>query len=312
MRALALLTALATPALAQPDALTLPPGAEPTMAATESFGAHAVATGPFDGAAVPLEEAEGTVARQVWRIPAADRSTLAILAPLRAQLRRSGWEVLLDCAARACGGFDFRFALDVVPAPEMFVDLGDYRYLSARRGDARTDLIVSRSGDVGYVQATAVVPPNEAPPPSPVSAEADASVEAVKSASEVAPTDLARALDAAGRAVLDDVAFPSGGSALEDGDAPSLAALAAYLDARPAVTVALVGHTDAQGGTAPNLALSQRRAEAVRAALIERHGADPARVEARGVAYFAPRSANTTPEGRAANRRVEAVVTSAP
>jgi OOP family OmpA-OmpF porin len=48
----------------------------------------------------------------------------------------------------------------------------------------------------------------------------------------------------------------------------------------------------------------------VRAALIRDHGVAPERLIAEGVGYLAPRVRNDTAEGRALNRRVEAVVTS--
>jgi outer membrane protein OmpA-like peptidoglycan-associated protein len=44
----------------------------------------------------------------------------------------------------------------------------------------------------------------------------------------------------------------------------------------------IVGHTDARGGDAYNLALSRRRAEAVRARLVQFHGVDAARLVAEG------------------------------
>jgi OmpA-OmpF porin, OOP family len=45
----------------------------------------------------------------------------------------------------------------------------------------------------------------------------------------------------------------------------------------------VIGHTDAVGGREYNLKLSQRRAEAIRAALINPFGVDPARLEAVGL-----------------------------
>ena len=70
----------------------------------------------------------------------------------------------------------------------------------------------------------------------------------------------------------------------------------------------LVGHTDTVGSLDANIALSRRRAEAVRARLVEAHGVDGARIDARGVGYLAPAVANDSDEGREANRRVEAVL----
>lgn len=68
--------------------------------------------------------------------------------------------------------------------------------------------------------------------------------------------------------------------------------------------VTAIGHTDSTGDAAYNLALAQRRAAAVRDHLVAQ-GLDPAmiRLEARGQA--APVADNTSPEGRARNRRTE-------
>jgi OOP family OmpA-OmpF porin len=72
--------------------------------------------------------------------------------------------------------------------------------------------------------------------------------------------------------------------------------------------VALVGHTDAEGGLAANIDLSRRRAAAVRDRLVAQHGIAAERLSAEGVGWLAPRATNATEAGREANRRVEAVV----
>jgi OmpA-OmpF porin, OOP family len=64
------------------------------------------------------------------------------------------------------------------------------------------------------------------------------------------------------------------------------------------------GHTDNIGGAAPNKALSQARAQAVRSALAQR-GLDVARMDATGYGFDKPVGPNDTPEGRATNRRIE-------
>ncbi|WP_291072200.1 OmpA family protein [Hyphomonas sp.] len=64
------------------------------------------------------------------------------------------------------------------------------------------------------------------------------------------------------------------------------------------------GHTDNTGSAALNESLSKRRAEAVRAALIQR-GVAPSRILAAGYGASKPIGDNTTDEGRALNRRIE-------
>ncbi|HET9484405.1 MAG TPA: OmpA family protein [Xanthomonadales bacterium] len=72
--------------------------------------------------------------------------------------------------------------------------------------------------------------------------------------------------------------------------------------------VRLVGHTDSDGSDAHNLALSQRRAEAVKRWLVEHAAIDAGRFVTEGLGETAPRAANDTPAGKQANRRVEVVV----
>ncbi|MFN3845176.1 MAG: OmpA family protein, partial [Paracoccaceae bacterium] len=66
----------------------------------------------------------------------------------------------------------------------------------------------------------------------------------------------------------------------------------------------------ASGGLEGNIALSRKRAEAVRQYLIKEHGIPAKQLEAQGVGYLAPRASNQTDDGREKNRRVEVMVTS--
>ncbi|MFZ5593769.1 MAG: OmpA family protein [Pseudomonadota bacterium] len=79
-------------------------------------------------------------------------------------------------------------------------------------------------------------------------------------------------------------------------------------DMRSAERVTLRGRTDAVGGKPDNDRLALRRAEAVREYLIG-YGLDAGRIgiEAEGKCCYT--ASNRTPEGRAANRRVEVVIT---
>lgn len=303
-----LLAALAQPAVAL--TLDLPAKVLGEESRSELPGSYALPVAAFDGTSVPSRQVEGALDQRAFRLDAAGMTTLALLTPLREQVLAAGYEIVFECEARACGGFDFRFHTNVMPEPEMHVDMGDFRFLSAQSGDEAVSILVSRSAGAGYVQITRV---SDAPQPvtaieTPVTLDDEATLRAVESTQPT--SSVAASLDAVGSAVLDDLVFTSGSASLTDGDYASLAAVAAWLQANPDGTIALVGHTDASGSLAANTALSERRAEAVADVLIDRFAVDPARVAAKGVGFLAPRATNQTEEGRQKNRRVEVIVTS--
>lgn len=305
--------------------LEFPAPAQVTAARSETFDSLALPTGPWDGRAVPYRRAEGLVHRQAWRLDAPGLSTLSLLAPLRDQITARGYRIVFECETEVCGGFDFRYALDLMPEPQMHVDLGDFRFLAADRGGEALLLMVSRSSAAGFVQMNRVTPTSPGGPagaaasalaaaPGPGGAATEpaggrpVTLSAANAEAAGAAAGLADRLAQAGGAVLGDLVFASGAATLAPGDYPTLLALADWLRANPSRRVMLVGHTDAAGGLEPNIALSRRRAESVRAKLIGRHGVPAAQVQAEGVGFLAPRASNETDEGRQANRRVEVVV----
>ncbi len=299
----------ASPALAL--TLDLPANVIGEERRSEVPGSYALPLGPFDGSTVPARSVEGALDQRAFQLDAPGQTTLAVMAPLRDQVLADGYTILLDCDARACGGFDFRFGTEVMPEPDMHVDMGDYRFLSAERGEEALSILVSRSASSAFVQITRVTAAPEAAviAPSEDLAVVDLDEVEIPRGIEMGP-GVATDLDARGSAVLDDLVFASGAATLTKGDYPSLAAVAAWLQANPDATIALVGHTDASGSLAANIALSERRAEAVAQALVDLHGADPVRIAAEGVGFLAPRDTNQTEEGRQKNRRVEVIVTS--
>ncbi|MFP4327339.1 MAG: OmpA family protein [Paracoccaceae bacterium] len=286
--------------------LSLPGGARPTAERVSDPGSHAMPVGPWAEGEVPAIRAEGLVTRQAWRVPGRAFTTLQILGPLRDQLLAAGFEIAFECEAQTCGGFDFRFATEVLPVPAMHVDLTRYRYLSALRATdgAVTDhvsVLVSRSMSAGFVQIVHV-------------SASDGGL-AVRDDAEGLPpeadTPLLEELVARGHAVLDDLSFETGSSELEGGDYVTLGELAAWLRSNPARKVALVGHTDAVGALENNIALSRQRAQSVRARLVTRHDVPETQLQAEGMGYLAPVASNLTGSGRQANRRVEAVLIAA-
>jgi OOP family OmpA-OmpF porin len=83
---------------------------------------------------------------------------------------------------------------------------------------------------------------------------------------------------------------------------------AAFLKRNTNYSAKIVGYTDNVGSAAYNKKLSQKRAEAVMQALIER-GVDAKQLSAIGMGELNPVASNDTEEGRAQNRRIEAEMT---
>ena len=76
----------------------------------------------------------------------------------------------------------------------------------------------------------------------------------------------------------------------------------------PDTTVNVVGHTDNVGSASYNQDLSERRARAV-AAILMNNGVDSSRLRTLGAGESRPIASNLSAEGRAQNRRVEIIIT---
>jgi OOP family OmpA-OmpF porin len=305
IRAALALLVLATPVAALD--LTLPKTARPTVERNTSPDVYAAPIGVFQNGAVPVLAVEGDVRRAAWRLDSPGLTPLQVMRPLREQLQKAGLEIVLDCASVSCGGFDFRFGTETLPGPNMYVNIRQFHVVTAVRNESsRTAEVVtvlaSTSATSAYVQII----------------HAGSLAKGVVAVQATAPLPLAVQQSAAGtlddtllrsgHAVLTDLEFATGSSDLGAGPFASLAQVAAFLEAQPELRIALVGHTDSVGGLSGNIAISKRRAEAVRGRLIEVHGAAASRLDAEGMGYLSPLASNLTNEGREQNRRVEAIV----
>lgn len=310
-------------------ALELPVDARMEGVEEEPLARAQFPTGPWTGNSVDMIDIEGRRIRQAWQVPGTGRSSLQLLTPLRDQVIAQGFEVVFECATRECGGFEFRYEMDLLPEPVMHVDLGDFRYLLASRQShddtEHVAILVSRSSERGFIHVTQTGAPDVVQRPQPrVPAEPEASIvrprqnpdrqEPTLSAQALQiagrSSDLVEELDREGRAVLSDLSFDTGSARLADRAFPSLGELAAWLEAHPSARILLVGHTDAEGALSGNIELSRKRASAVRDRLRETHGIAGERVDAQGVGYLAPLTSNETEQGRTLNRRVEVVLES--
>jgi len=117
--------------------------------------------------------------------------------------------------------------------------------------------------------------------------------------------------------ILDRVMFDSGEAELKPAGAAVLRKVAAVLAQHPNLKIHVIGHTDnvpiramARSRFPSNWELSTARATAAVRFLTENAGVDPRRLGAVGYGEFRPVADNSTPEGRARNRRIAITILS--
>ena len=305
---LAVIALSALPAVALE--LSVPGNAKLTHEKLTNPGSYALPVAPYTDGALPVSEVEGAVLRQAWKIEQSGMTSLQIIRPLQEQLAAAGYQVLLDCGGQACGGFDFRFNTSVLEPPFLYVDLFDFRFLSARKegaaGDEVISVLASQTGAVAYVQIIRVTSGQKSLTVRPSGTQPEGN------GSPVQDLPLAESLVKNGHVILEDLNFESGSASLGGGNYASLEALAEFLLEDANRRVALVGHTDAVGSLDRNTALSRERARSVLARLVEDYSVPAAQLDAEGVGYLSPIAPNSSPAGRDTNRRVEAVLLTVP
>ena len=131
-------------------------------------------------------------------------------------------------------------------------------------------------------------------------------VSAMEQKVEVSADEMLEALNRDGFIALRGILFDSGKDAVKPESEPLLREVLGLLNGTPALRISIDGHTDNVGNSPANLALSKRRAEAVRNWLVGQ-GVSAARLTAQGFGDTRPVADNRTEEGRARNRRVELV-----
>ena len=103
---------------------------------------------------------------------------------------------------------------------------------------------------------------------------------------------------------LVDVHFILNDASIQPNLYPLLNEIVALLKANPGSSIVLEGHADATGEDEFNQLLSQKRTESLRKYLLSQ-GIDPNRVQTGSFGESRPKFLNTSPKGRALNRRVE-------
>ncbi|MGB2716157.1 MAG: OmpA family protein [Vicinamibacterales bacterium] len=147
-----------------------------------------------------------------------------------------------------------------------------------------------------------------APPPTTSNVGAEGSASQLPAGGMIdGASALERALVEKGSVDIYSIYFSFNSDVLREESEPTLKDIASVLRRHPDWKLRVNGHTDGIGSDPFNLDLSNRRAAAVKKALLKRHGIEPNRLDTAGFGESQPRDTNDTLEGRARNRRVELV-----
>lgn len=264
---------------------------------------------------------EGKLSRITYLIPEG-RSPLEVLRNFQDVITGEGGEVLFECKKEDCGGAadrssaggggDMSLMMTFFRAGDLKDEnfsngacaltsgITDQRYFSAKipqdGGEAYVavqtftliDDLYCKEFNNRTIALVQVVEPKPR----------EQKMEVVKS------SEMESSLTALGSISLYGILFDTDKADLKPESTPTLAEVAKLLEADPAMAVLVVGHTDAKGDYGHNLDLSERRAQAVKAALTKTYGIDAGRLTAAGAGMMAPVASNDSDEGRAKNRRV--------
>ncbi|MEO1638691.1 MAG: OmpA family protein [Pseudomonadota bacterium] len=240
---------------------------------------------PFEAGDEGFRKLEGRVTRISYELPDA-ASGVAVMRGFEEALTEQGFAVAISCETDACGGISYD--VDQFPIPRMIVDPFDYRYLTmtGTYDELQTTVTVLWSKDrlqIGVIEGeafqTRVIPAEE----------------------------ISASVIETGRAAIYGIFFDTDAATIKPESAEAIGEVAAFLSAEPELDVIIVGHTDNVGSLEYNLGLSARRAQAVVDALTGQHGIAGDRLQHAGAAFLAPVAPNTSPVGRALNRRVEVI-----
>lgn len=224
-----------------------------------------------------------------------NRGGLEVLQNYKQGLAQAGFKVLFSCYSAECAkGGDVGYILDRNQFGDDPSQVGREQtgYLTAKlerpQGDVYATVIVDQQNaatDVLIVQAkpmqTGMV--------------------------KVDAKSLFNDIDRTGHAAIYGIYFDTGKAIVKPESHLALGAIAKLLKSRPNLNLYVVGHTDNVGAYDYNMGLSRRRADAVMAVLVKHYGIAAGRLRGAGVGPLSPVLANTTPTGRAKNRRVELV-----
>jgi len=233
-----------------------------------------------------------------------ERSALEVFANYKEALEKSGMSIVWTCADKECGE-DFvtqalegmHMKLDNTAESSLgFVNTERARYLLAKLTRAQGDVfVVVMTADKTEPQQPAVY----------VLIVESKSME--KGLVTVAANALDQSLMSTGKAVIYGIYFDFDKADVKPESAPQLEQIARLLADHAELKLMITGHTDNQGAADYNQKLSQRRADAIVAALTGNYAVTASRLHAQGLGASSPVASNDNDDGRAKNRRVELI-----
>jgi len=116
--------------------------------------------------------------------------------------------------------------------------------------------------------------------------------------------DMRHALLETGKFVTNDILFDVNKATIKPGSFKILDNLGKVLQDNPDVSIKIIGYTDSDGSTEANLILSKKRAQAIKEYLSNNFPIAGKRMQVVGKGESEPIASNTTPQGKAKNRRV--------
>lgn len=274
------------------------------------FIAHDLVIGPMKGRALGETTAlEGTLQRRLYVAPEGT-SAFDLFSNYRNALTQAGFNILFECIKRECGSPNALLGKLVIYGPDrtlrnlekdsefaLYID-GDEHYLAARSADGTRHIAVyvaqNKKNSISKQAAGRAA------------VHIDLVTSAALEAKMIDAAAMAKGITDEGHVALDNVYFDFGTATLSLEAAPAIAEMVKLLTENPGLKVYIVGHTDWIGDPAKNQTLSEQRAKAVVAALVD-SGIAGDRLGAAGMGLFAPRASNATEAGRTLNRRVELV-----
>lgn len=242
---------------------------------------------------------QGRATEVRYQIPTG-RSSLEVLTNYELALKSKGFTTVFSCADKACLSGNLRdvYLLGQLLDPSnglstAYFDHGRYLVAKLERPEGHVYISVITGEDKNETVAFLRV--------------LEAKSMQTDNITFVKADEMSAGLEKTGSVNLYGIQFDFDNDVLKPESKPTLDEIGKLLQAKPALHLKIVGHTDNKGTDAYNLDLSSRRAANVAAALVGGYGVDPARLTSEGAGLSRPIASNDTDDGRAKNRRVELV-----